>query len=87
MNTEKITIERFIDETFSICDVSGVGQVKNMMPEMKRIINVFLKQIRDEMYNKATPFEDSSGYIYSKTLFMSEVDEVFNKYLNEKGGK
>jgi len=78
MNTEKITIERFIEETFLICDVSGVGQAKMMKPEMKRIINVFLEQIKDEII--------SSTYSYN---FISQrnIENVFNKYLNEKGGK
>ena len=76
MNTEKITIERFIEETFLICDVSGVGQAKMMKPEMKRIINVFLEQIKDEI-------KELELYQYN----ISKIDDVFNKYLNEKGGK
>ena len=79
MNTEKITIERFIEETFLICDVSGVGQVKTMKPEMERIINVLLEQIRDDLKNEFDKGLEHSEYVV--------VDKVFNKYLNEKGGK
>jgi len=80
---EKVTLDDVIEETLLICDVSGVGQVKSMDPDLRKLYSVFLKQIRNELYEKAAPIEDSDGYIYSKTLFMSDVDEIFNKYLNQ----
>ncbi len=69
---EKVTLDDVIEETLLICDVSGVGQVKSMDPDLRKLYSVFLKQIRNEIY------ED-----YDKTQSIYSVQKVFNKYLNE----
>lgn len=69
---EKVTLDDVIEETLLICDVSGVGQVKSMDPDLRKLYSVFLKQIRNEIY------ED-----YDETQSIYSVQKVFNKYLKE----
>jgi len=71
---EKLTVKSFINKTFDICDVAGVGQAEFMHPQMKSLIGAFLKQIRFEI-------RGDDSYLTPKK--MGDIDDVFDEYLNE----
>jgi len=73
MSKEKLTVESIGKLiTYDMCKYkSGEEILKNL-----------LKQIRDEIIEKRV---ESQSYYTSKA--MQDINDVFNKYLNEKGGK
>jgi len=70
----KLTVQSFIYKTFDICDVVGVGQAEFMHPQMKKLIQCFLRQIRFEI-------RGDDSYLTPKK--MGDIDDVFDEYLNE----